>query len=266
MSETMYEVALLQISRIGCEVLMMSPVVGDPLLDRRFPYRLKSAKNSPGIARVHFFTNFIGAAKFTDQELWLILNNADTIMVSVAPNRNLYLELFGVDRFQRVVDSLVRAASIFHNIERKPSIIFQGRAKEGFDIDHNLIDAINLFGEYATEHWITEYKDWGGTIRTTSIPVQKYHRAHHRVVPCERALVPVVFCDGKVGLCACADYDQAMVIGDLMYEELEAILVSEKRRKFLRHFLDGCVPEFCAKCTFYEPHPRPLEDWINLIS
>jgi len=88
MSEPLYASALRQISKLGCDTLMMSPVVGDPLLDKNFPYRLQNAKNSPGIGEVRFFSNFIAISEFTDWELHLILNNSDTILASIAPNVN----------------------------------------------------------------------------------------------------------------------------------------------------------------------------------
>ena len=266
MSEAIYESALHEISKIGCDVLMMSPVVGDPLLDKDFPYRLQRAKSSPGIGELRFFTNLIGLADFNDEELYLILNNADTIIVSLAPSRNLYLELFGVDRFDKVIDSLVRVSSTFCSLERKPSITFQGRARGDFEVDQRLNEAMRLFGDHLGKNWLTEYKDWGRNILPDNVPIQKYDRSNRRTVPCERALVPVIFCDGKVGICACADYDQKMVIGDLMQEKLETILVSDKRGKLLKCFVEGRVPEFCAKCTFYDPHPKPLEDWINAFA
>ena len=176
------------------------------------------------------------------------------------------MELFGIDVFEKVVNSLSRVASIFCALEKKPSIIFQGRGKDDFEIDQKLKGTIKLFGEYSKENWISEYKDWGGTIWADSIPVQRDNKSKQKLVPCERALVPVIFCDGKVGLCACADYDQKMVIGDLMNEELETIIVSEKRQKLIRSFSEGCIPEFCARCTFYEPYMESLEDWTSAFA
>ena len=265
-SDTLYQSAINQISEIGCEVLMLSPVVGDPLLHKSFPWHLQRASDLPGIGRIHFFTNLIGMATFNDEELYSILNDTDTIIVSIAPNKKMYAELFGVDQFENIVTSLNRVASVCCTLKNKPFFVFEGRAKNGFEIDSRLQDVMNVFEGNSRLNWITKYSDWGGTIHAEDISLQTGDRSRICTVPCERALVPVVYTDGKVGLCACADYDQKMLIGDLNEERLDTILVSQKRRKYLELFKQGKVPPFCAKCTFYVPHPKAFDTWASLLN
>jgi radical SAM protein with 4Fe4S-binding SPASM domain len=64
-------------------------------------------------------------------------------------------------------------------------------------------------------------------------------------------MVPVIFYDGRVGLCACADYEARFIIGDVKHQELSEILSNNQRVRLIRSFLKGRMPEYCAKCTFY---------------
>ena len=61
----------------------------------------------------------------------------------------------------------------------------------------------------------------------------------------------VIFWDGRVGACGCADFDARFVMGDICSEPLRNILNSEKRKKFIESFGTPDLNEYCVRCTFY---------------
>jgi hypothetical protein len=94
--------------------------------------------------------------------------------------------------------------------------------------------------------------DWGGSINELplSTPVKRVDNSKASV-PCYYALSPHIYQDGKVGLCACAGADDSLIIGNINSQSWIDILLSFKRISLIFSFIDGSVPNYCRKCSFY---------------
>jgi hypothetical protein len=119
-------------------------------------------------------------------------------------------------------------------------------------VESKLSNVLDTLGVSNTSIWTSEYANWGGDLaEREGLTIKNENRYGCSLVPCERALVPVVFYDGRVGLCACADYEARFVIGDLKTQNLSDILINDNRIGLIISFLKGTMPEYCSKCTFY---------------
>lgn len=127
-------------------------------------------------------------------------------------------------------------------------------APEAGKVDERVYDLAKQINQDEIE-WTTEYFDWGG--HTKDLPLgAKVVRADNsgkQVPPCLFGLWPAIFWNLDVGICACADFDAKLVVGNLHEDSLETILNSSRRSKMVAGFMKGKMPAYCTKCTFYKP-------------
>jgi sulfatase maturation enzyme AslB (radical SAM superfamily) len=103
---------------------------------------------------------------------------------------------------------------------------------------------------------VTEYHDWSGSVRDSSLFQLSGSAAH----ACENPWYALaVNWDGKVSIC-CVDWDSQGVVGDANLQTLHAIWHGEELRHFRELHLDGragCVAP-CATCTYKNPRARAV--------
>lgn len=251
---------------MGGGALTLSSVVGDCLIDHFLLDRLLILRSYPQIGMVNIFTNLIALDGWDDSSVMKMLESIDLWSISIGPNREIYRDLFRVDQFERVISNLQRLCRLRDTISKKPLIRLLGRAvAEPFVVDERIgrIDRAML----EREHWLVAYNDWGGKIpdQPRDTPVYRSSPQQHRVLVCSLPLMTsVVFYDGTVGLCGCADYDAALSIGNLEHEKLGIIVSGAPRRLYLESFENRTVNPYCRQCTFYEPaKDEELSKWVE---
>jgi len=241
---------------IGGGALTMSPLVGDCLVDAKFVERLRYCRGFNEITHIGFHTNHIALSRWTDEQILEILDIVDDWNCSIGPNRDVYRDMFGVDKFEEVVANLERLHELISVSEHKPRVQLNGRAAAGpFEEDERLRRlSWDLAGREI--HWNTSYCDWGGLLGDLprNTPVERADRLGEKRLPCMKSLISaVVFCDGRVGFCGCADFDALLTIGDANIQKLGDILAGQERLKLLDSFGKPWLNEYCRKCSFYEP-------------
>ncbi|MEK7991810.1 MAG: FkbM family methyltransferase, partial [Thiotrichaceae bacterium] len=255
MEDDLFDVVCTQIAQYGTEQLCLTPMLGDPLLDPRLAYHTQKIKQQDNMGILRVVTNGLAFDKHSDEELIQIFNNVDVLEISLGPNQEVYRQMFGVDRFEHLLKQLQRIVLLMPQVTHKiKKLILCGRAcgKE-FSVDERLSKlALQLCGSDKIS-WTQEYMDWGGKIETLplSTPILRVDNAKTATEPCYYGLTPHIYHDGKVGLCACAGADESLLIGDLYKQSWRDILLSPKRIDLIFSFLDGCMPTYCKKCSFY---------------
>jgi hypothetical protein len=251
----------------GGGALTLSPLVGDCFCDRHFLDRLRYCRTYDEITHVGFHTNLIALDRYSDDELLEMLDLIDVFNCSIGPNRDVYHDMFGVDRFERVAANLERLHRVVQQAPYPPLVQVNGRACAGaFDVDAR----IERFGSALNGgevKWKTSYADWGGLLDELphDTPVARVAERSRPCLPCKSGLnSAVVFWDGRVGFCGCADSDALLLIGDVRAEPLGSILSGAPRRRFIASFLNGALHPYCRRCTFYAPmKPDEIANWIE---
>lgn len=266
MPDALFERVVHQISLSNIKQLCLTPMLGDPLLDNSVAHRANKLKQSCKYDELRLVTNGLAFDLHSDDTLTLLLSSVDRLQISLAPNGEVYYQMFGVDRFEHLLIQLNRLDTIIKTYNLRPrQLIINGRAcGDDFHVDSRLNDVISRLCGNIEIKWLRQYKDWGGQINSLplSTVVNKENRQGMCISPCNFSLSPHIYCDGKVGLCACAGADNSLIIGDLSINSWQEILTSDHRINLILSFLNGTMPHYCSQCSFYSPSTQL--DWTDI--
>ena len=260
-----FEQTVTQFVEAGGRAITLCPNMGEVLCDPHFLDRLRTCRSHGETRWVAIVTNLIGLNRLDDGQLAEALELTDLWSCSIGPNRAVYRTMFGVDRFERVLEGLERIRRLIGSTTRRPEIQLHGRGHAGeFEIDPRIPGLAEAFGQPRL-NWTVAYSDWGGKTPglPNGTPVKRTDDTASARPPCNKPLeAAVALWDGRVGFCACGDYDAKLVIGHLDEERLGPILAGRGRRGLLASFLEGTLNAYCRKCTFYAPlTARAISDW-----
>lgn len=257
MDESLFKRVAAEVADAGTGQLRLVPMLGDPLLDDGLVAHVLHLRELGNLDCIRLVTNGLAFDHFCDDELIQVFSVLDILEISLGPNRDVYHQMFGVDRFEHLVRQLERVANLMDVVTRRPTTIrLCGRAcGQEFSVDGRLAAlASRLCGNKKID-WTREYMDWGGAIGELPLgtPILRTNIRGKAVVPCYYSMTPHIYQDGRVGLCACAGADDSLLIGDLRQQSWKDILASDDRLDFILSFLDGTMPDYCARCSFYRP-------------
>lgn len=268
MAEDTFRNAVEQIAKLGTDEFVLVPLLGDPLLDRKLMSRLETLSTKETLKTVRLVTNGLALNSWSDEDLEFLLGTVDRLEISIGPNRHVYKEMFGLDRFEHLISQLERLAGLIEKASDKPRHIeFCGRAcGASFEVDQRLIAIADRICTVKPIEWLTQYLDWGGKIENLPLETEivRGEDIDQSKAPCTYALAPHVYADGEVGLCACAGADTSLKIGSLTTHDWQEILQSDKRLEMILSFLKNEQPSYCRNCSFYKPE-RSLA-WQKLVS
>ncbi|MBI4424047.1 MAG: radical SAM protein [Elusimicrobia bacterium] len=241
---------------LGLSEVDLTPIVGDPFVDKHLFDRLDYLASRPEVARFHFYTNAILVKPEWAQRL---MGYGDRFWIFCSFggfDRETYRKVMGVDKFAEAV------AAIRHLIETKV------RTKSSIRVTVNLRiprgSERGEFWEYLQERakegairldGVTDYDNWGGKITGEALAgaqlVAKPPPVHRG--PCRRLLTgPVVLADGRVNACCCRDVEATLIIGDLNSRSLADVLAGPELKDLLARHEKGDFPEICKTCTKYQ--------------
>jgi len=234
----------------------LTPIVGDPFVDKFLFERLDYLASVPTVRRFHFFTNAI-LIKHEHLERLAAYGEKLTIYNSFGGfDRETYHRVMGVDKFDEAV------AGIRGLIETKR------RTGSRLGLQVNLrVPAGSERGEFwdylvaarsqglITIDGIDAYDSWAGMIAEPALASAglKARPMPVKRGPCHRLITsPVVLADGRVNACACRDVEASLIVGDLNRESVGGVLSGKALHELLERHARGDFPEVCERCTYYD--------------
>ena len=256
MSMELFRSAVDQYLELGGTDVDLTPIAGDPLMDKHLIERLDYLHAHPRKPRFHFYTNAILLTPRIREKL-LGYDGRFRLFCSVSAfDREAFRQVMGVDKFDEVaanlrglIDEKSRLGStIGVHVWARPA---RGGAAGAF-WDH--LQDMRRRG-LMTMEVIPVFDNWGGLVSEQEL--ERSGRpavpapAHHG--PCLRLLIgPVVLADGRVAACCCRDLEASLIIGDLKTRSLRDILSGPELKGYLARQARGDFPEVCRACTRYE--------------
>jgi len=257
MDERVFQKALNDYCAIGGGDLAFQVTVGDPLVDKEFVKRVREARRRPQIRDISTVTNGILLYKHGISEV--LTSGLNSIFISLAGfDEEMYRTVYRNDNYAKMRDNvyaLLKANSEMGNLV-KITLGFRTTLSISETLSLPDYQPMKRFPHEASCQ--TYYGSWGNSIRQQDLlgvmrlmpPLSKVDKE-----PCHWLYQgPVIYSDGRVGLCGCQDYNVAseLVVGHIMEESLESIWQSQRVRKLRERFRESNLPDICSTCTMYQ--------------
>lgn len=240
-------------------MLSLTPIVGDPLVDRSLVDRIKFAKQTKEISYVLLYTNLIGLEDFDLEEL--LTSGLDAINVSTClASKETYARMFGVDRYDSVVQNLETLLRANRKLNDRLKVTIHVRADKPYEQTTSgptYRRIVKLYGRGKC-HIEYQYDNWTGLIEEDDLP--RHHTfAQVRDIsePCSELYNGmIVFLNGDVGICSRRDLEAKLVIGNIHESSLEDIWRGEKLQTIRKQWVKDDIPTMCRRCCCYTPLSR----------
>jgi hypothetical protein len=240
--------------------------IGDPLLD---PLLLERARYVRSFAQIRDMG-------FNSTLQWLHLFDMDEFFKSgftwihvstTLSGAETYRNFFGVDKYDLMLQNLL--ALLRENKRRGKPILIEIGIKPTPEPRKQIVDHpdFQLVQSLTDQDLVAAAKredffvcDWGGTVELPSYlrPLPLWPRNHR---PCYRLFEGVqIFSNGKVGACACRDYEASseLILGSVQENTLTEMWNGEQIARIRSDWRSGHhVPEICSKCRSYDPRAYP---------
>lgn len=254
---------------LGMSEVDLTPIVGDPFVDKYLFERLDDLASRPELSRFHFYTN---AILLKPEQVPRLLSYGERFWIFCSFggfDRETYHRIMGVDKFDEAVANIRllidKKAETLSTIRVSVNLRVPPGSENGEFWDYlrrRQADGVITLGR------VDDFDNWGGLIseevlRQAGLTPKPPPR--HRGT-CRRLLTgPVVLADGRVNACCCRDVEATLIIGDLKSESLEQVLSGSKLKELIARHETGDFPEICRRCTKYQPVWEGVrDDWAQI--
>jgi len=240
---------------IGGGALLLSTIVGDPLLDKHFIKRIKYARSKSEITCISTITNCINLKEEEIKEI--ISSGINSILVSTAPwDKKLYEQIYRNKNYEKMRNNVKDLLEENCKSGNPVEIIL------GFRSNLSINETLSLPDYMAIKHlphkvqFNAVFDTWSGKIKKEDLLPGMHIRPKLKLdfEPCSQLYsFPVILENGNVGLCACRDYnaDSELIVGNIMDNSLSNIWKSKKVIDLRKRFYQGDFPNICKDCTMY---------------
>ena len=256
MSMEVFGKAIDEYLALGPAEIDLTPIVGDPFVDKFLFERLDDLAARPEVTRFHFYTNAI-LAKPEQFERLMGYGDRFWIFCSFGGfDRATYHRVMGVDKFDEAVAAirgLIEAkirtgSSIRLNVNLRVPLGSEGGEFWDYLRRRQAEGVITIGG-------VMDYDNWGGKITDDVLRkaglVPKSPPKHDGA--CRRLLTgPVILADGRVNACCCRDVEATLIIGDIKEKPLADILAGPELKELIARHEKDDFPEICKLCTKYQ--------------
>ncbi len=250
-----FEKALNEYCDIGGGELQLEVTVGDPLMDPNFLNRVILARHKPEITGIVTITNGIAAHKLGIQNI--INSGISFITISTAPwDKKSYEEIYRNHYYNQMKQNVKDLLEANHSAGCPVGIKIAFRSNLSFKETLCLPDyqAIKHLPHQVDVN--SHFDDWGGVITKEQLLPNMFIRPKTPIEkePCIWLYNgPIIYADGKVGLCGCRDYNtnSELIVGNIMEQNLLDIWQSEKTMALRNRFFNGDYPDICKSCKVY---------------
>ncbi len=231
----------------------LTPVVGDPLIDRDLVQKIKYARSISQINNIHITTNAI----LLTRELFDRLVDAGLNMMTISMsgfNSREYDQIYRNNQYVPVVRNLRAIAG--SDRFQKCKIEIGLRTSSFFPWLKTEYWEFRMLGFKISRNWF--FDNWSGRIKDEDLHGAMFIRPERKSkrIPCVVLYQgPLVLADGTMTACGCRDLEgtSELRLGNLNENSMAEILGGGKLEGLRQRFLDGNLPDVCRDCKHYSP-------------
>jgi len=262
MPDALFDSALSQYREMGGDAIHFTPVVGEPLVDKKFVDRVALAR-AAGFATVTTYTNGI-LLEDHDLERLLELRPTNLRISTSGFDADEYQRIFRNKQYPKLLRGLSRLLAANQRLPQPVDIRIELRSDKPLDQifrqpDYREHIQPYLHDEHRQVAYLFDYDNWGGMIGSDDlIGVMRLAKVPKvKNAPCFRTYSCMVMWDGRVRACSCRfsfkDPIDGLLVGNLNDKSLREIWDDGPVRALRNSFVDGTIPNVCRSCAWYVP-------------
>ncbi len=253
MSAAVFNKMIDDFDQMGGGALVLTPVVGESLIDKDFVEKVRYARSKKNITEIDLTSNGILLTREKFEEL--ARAGLTRVFLSISGlEREEYKRVYRVDKFDKIYQQLldISESGYFKTMTftlnlRTDSLLPQLQPaywklkRRGYRIDR----------AYA-------YSSWLGAIKSEDLTGWMFLKPGRptKRIPCAFMWGTMgVFADGEMSMCTCQNFDanDELCVGNIMDQNLGDPWKKGKYAEFARQFREGNPPTPCKTCLHYRP-------------
>lgn len=250
-----FERVVAQYLAMGGRHVSLTPIVGDPFVDRFVFERLDHLLALEQVSGISFYTN---AILMTPDKSERLMRYASKLHVHVSWggfDAATWNAIMGVEKFEAARDAVLAFLEIkertgsairFTLALRCPDSACRGPLWEQLAAcaERGLLEIAAM----------SDYDSWAGKIAPAALAgvgltprEMPYKRG-----ACELLFTkPVILADGRVNACACRDVEAELIVGNVNEQPLAEIWAGERISALIERHERGDYPDVCRRCTYF---------------
>lgn len=255
MSMPDFERVVAQYLAMGGHHVSLTPIVGDPFVDKHVFERLEHLMALDAVRGISFYTNAILMSPEKSERLMRYASKLHVHVSWGGFDRGTWNAIMGVEKFEAARDAVLAFLEIkertrtpmrFTLALRCPDSACRGELWDKLDAarKRGLVEIAGM----------TDYDSWAGKIAPQALATVglEPRRMPYKRGACELLFTkPVVLADGRVNACACRDVEAELIVGNVNDEPLAKIWAGEKITELVERHERGDYPEVCRRCTYF---------------
>jgi len=240
---------------MGGHHVSLTPIVGDPFVDKHLFERLELLMALPQVSGISFYTNAILMGPEKSERL---LRYADKLHVHVSWggfDAATWNAVMGVEKFEAARDAVLAFLELkertgsrirFTLALRCPASSCRGELYERLE-EYREQGLVEIAG-------MDDYDSWAGRIAPEALAKVGLvpRRMPYKRGACELLFTkPVVLADGRVNACACRDVEAELIVGDVREKPLGEIWAGPEISELIERHERGDYPDVCRRCTYF---------------
>lgn len=240
---------------MGGHHVSLTPIVGDPFVDKHLFERLDHLHALEGVRGISFYTNAIRMTPELGERLMRYSSKLHVHFSWGGFDRETWNRVMGVEAFEAARDNVLAFLEIKQRTGapirctlalRCPPASCRGELYERLD-SARARGLIEIAG-------MENYDSWAGAIAPEAL---REVGLAPRPMPYKRGACellftkPVVLADGRVNACACRDVEAELIVGDVRDTPLERIWAGPAVTELIERHERGDYPDVCRRCTYY---------------
>jgi radical SAM protein with 4Fe4S-binding SPASM domain len=255
MSQELFERVVHDYLEMGGQHVSLTPIVGDPFVDRFLFERLDFLMALPKVRGISFYTNAILMSADKSERL---MAYADKLHVHVSWggfDESTWNTIMGVNKFDKARDAVLDFLKIKERTGSKLAFTLALRCpwpQQKNELQRTL-EACAARGLVETAP-MEDYDSWAGMIQPAALEAVGLKP---RVMPYKRGACellftkPVVLADGRVNACACRDVEAELIVGNVNDQPLSKIWAGDAISELIERHEQGDFPDVCKRCTYF---------------
>lgn len=244
-----------QYIEMGGRTISLTPIVGDPFVDKHIFERLDWLMGLEGITGISFYTNAILMDADKCERLMAYVGKLHVHVSWGGFDAETWNTIMGVRKFEPARDAVLAFLEIkqrtgceipFTLALRCPESACHGPLWETLR-EHQRAGRVEIAG-------MPDYDSWAGMIAPEAL---EQVGLRPRTMPYKRGACellftkPVVLASGEVNACACRDVEAELIVGDLNQTPLSEIWAGSAIDDLIERHERGDYPDVCQRCTYF---------------